>query len=150
MLHGALAEILFTALLDPVTVADKALVLLRRPFGAAGTGWLPQNRAARGIRWRDAARLLWPHTSLGLLGMAGLFAVGGTAWAWGAPFLLPLAGAIPFCVLTATPLLAAWLRRAGLCRTPEEATAAAPPAAGPPPHGFSGGRTQEASTFLRV
>ena len=144
VLRGALAEILFTTLLDPVTLADKSLFLLRLPFGG-GAGWLPQNRAARGIRWRDAARLLWPHTLLGLLGMVGLLAAGGTAWAWGAPFLLPLVGAIPFCVLTTRPAFAAGLRRAGLCRTPEEEGVA-----GPPPHGFGGGRAQEVSTVLRV
>ncbi|MDJ0387902.1 glucans biosynthesis glucosyltransferase MdoH [Roseomonas sp. E05] len=119
VLRGVLAEILFTTLLDPVALADKALLLLRLPFGGS-SGWLPQNRAARGIRWRDAARLLWPHTLLGLLGLAGVLAAGGTAWAWAAPFLLPLAGAIPFCVLTASPSFAAWLRHVRLCSTPEE------------------------------
>ena len=119
VLRGALAEILFTTLLDPVTLADKALFLLRLSFGGRA-GWLPQNRTARGILWRDAARLLWPHSLLGLLGLAALVAAGGTAWAWGAPFLLPLLGAIPFCVLTASPRFSSWLCRVGLCRTPEE------------------------------
>ena len=128
VLRGAGAEILFTMLLDPVTLADKALFLLRLPFGG-GAGWLPQNRVARGISWQDAARLLWPHSLLGLLGLAGLLAAGGSAWAWGAPFLLPLLAAVPFCVLSSSPAFAAWLRRKGLCRTPEEAPA--PPAMPP-------------------
>ncbi|MFC7551467.1 hypothetical protein ACFQU7_02875 [Pseudoroseomonas wenyumeiae] len=47
------------------------------------------------MTWRDAARLLWPQTVLGMAGSLVLVAAGGTAWLWGAPFLLPLLLAIP-------------------------------------------------------
>ncbi|WP_241665231.1 glucans biosynthesis glucosyltransferase MdoH [Teichococcus oryzae] len=117
--RGALAELVFTAFCDPLVMADKALFLLRLPFGAR-PGWLPQNRDSQGVRWRDAARLLWPQAVLGGLSLAGLLAGGGTAWLWGLPVVLPLLLGIPFAVLTAHPGFSGRLRRAGLCRTPEE------------------------------
>ncbi|WP_237182858.1 glucans biosynthesis glucosyltransferase MdoH [Roseomonas marmotae] len=119
VLRGALAEIAFTTFFEPVSLASKGLFLLALPFGA-GAGWAPQNRAARGVAWRDAARLLWPQTVLGAAGMAMLLARGGTAPLWGAPFLLPLLLAIPFCVATASAGLSAWMRARRLCATPEE------------------------------
>ncbi|MCQ4162022.1 glucans biosynthesis glucosyltransferase MdoH [Roseomonas sp. GC11] len=120
VLRGAAAEILFTTLLDPVSLAHKSRVLAGLALGRR-SGWAPQNRAARGVAWGGAARLLWPQTLLGAAGMAALLAAGGTAWLWGLPFLGPLLLAIPFAVATAHPGLSAALRRAGLARTPEEA-----------------------------
>jgi membrane glycosyltransferase len=117
--RGALAEIGFTTLFEPVSMASKGLFLFALPFGG-GAGWAPQNRQARGVSWRDAARILWPQTLLGLAGVAALAAAGGTALFWGAPFLLPLLLAIPFCVVTASPGLSAWMRARQLCATPEE------------------------------
>ncbi|MDB5370678.1 MAG: glucans biosynthesis glucosyltransferase MdoH, partial [Roseomonas sp.] len=117
--RGALAEIAFTTLFEPVSLASKGFFLCALPFGG-GAGWAPQNRQARGVAWRDAARLLWPQTLLGAAGLGALLAAGGTAWLWGAPVLLPLLLAIPFCVATASPGLSAWMRRHCLCATPEE------------------------------
>lgn len=116
LLRGAAAEIAFTTLFEPITIASKGLFLLALPFGA-GPGWAAQNRAARGVAWRDAARLLWPQTLLGALGLALL---PPHAWVWGAPVLLPLLLAIPFCVATASPGLSDWLRQRRVCATPEE------------------------------
>jgi membrane glycosyltransferase len=119
VLRGALLEIAFTTMFEPVSLASKGLFLLAMPFGA-GAGWAPQNRAAHGVRWRDAARLLWPQTALGAAGLPALAAAGGTAWLWGLPFLLPLLLAVPFCVATASPGLSGWMLRRRLCATPEE------------------------------
>jgi membrane glycosyltransferase len=123
-LAGALLELVFTAVLAPISVANKARFLFSLPFGAV-TVWSPQNRADRGVSWQDAARLLWPHTLAGVLAFAVL--------AWGAPwtigFALPWAGglllAIPFCVASTSPSLAAWLVRHRLAATPEELAAQA-------------------------
>ncbi|WP_235035432.1 glucans biosynthesis glucosyltransferase MdoH [Roseomonas sp. 18066] len=117
--RGAAAEILFTTLLDPVSLASKAIFLAGLACGRR-IGWAPQNRDAHGLAWRDAARLLWPETLLGLAGLATLAAAGGTAWAWGLPFLAPLVLAAPFAVLTASPGFSRWMRNARLCATPEE------------------------------
>ena len=119
VLRGAAAELVFTFFFDPLSMASKGFFVLSMPF-RRGTGWGAQNRAARGVTWRDAARLLWPQTALGAGGSLALAAAGGTAWLWGAPFLLPLLLAIPFCVATASPALAAWMRAWRLCATPEE------------------------------
>ncbi len=117
--RGILAELVFTTFCDPLTMADKALFLLRLPFGAR-PGWLPQNRDARGVRWRDAARLLWPQAVLGAVTLGGLASAGGSAWLWGLPVAGPLLLGIPFAVLTAHPGFSDRIRRAQLCRTPEE------------------------------
>jgi membrane glycosyltransferase len=128
--RGAAAEIAFTALLDPVSVFNKAMFLLRLPFGggaaAAGRGgWAPQNRADRGVAWGDAARLLWPHTLFG----AAVFGVLVPTAPWAALWALPIAGgllgAIPFGVLSASPRVSAWLRARRVAATPEEIAAAA-------------------------
>jgi len=119
LLRGIVAEIAFTTMFEPVSLTSKGLHLLALPFGG-GAGWAPQNRQARGVAWADAARLLWPQTLLGAAGMSALLLAGGTASLWGAPILLPLLLAIPFCVATASPGLSSWLRRRRLCATPEE------------------------------
>ncbi|WP_245906478.1 glucans biosynthesis glucosyltransferase MdoH [Teichococcus aestuarii] len=119
VLRGALAETGFTTLLDPVSLASKALFLLALPF-AGRTGWQPQNRDALGVRWADAARLLRAPTALGVALMAALLAAGGTAWIWGLPFLGPLVLGIPFAVVTADPGFSRRLRRMGVACTPEE------------------------------
>lgn len=119
LLRGIAAEIAFTTMFEPVSLTSKGLHLLALPFGG-GAGWAPQNRQARGVAWADATRLLWPQTVLGGASMSALLLAGGTAPLWGAPILLPLLLAIPFCVATASPRLSSWLRRWRVCATPEE------------------------------
>lgn len=119
---GALAELLFTTLLSPVSVVNKTGFLLRLALGAKG-GWAPQNRADRGVSPGDALRLLWPQALAGLA-VAAVLAV---AAPWALAFALPwgLAGlllAVPFCVLTASAGWGRWLRRHGIAATPEEIT----------------------------
>lgn len=119
-LRGALAELVFTTLLDPISTFNKALFLAVLPFRRL-RGWAPQNRADRGVGWGDAARLLWPHTLFGALCFA---LVPIAAWAWLAPWALGLVVAIPFCVVTSTPGFSAWLRAKRVAATPEELGAA--------------------------
>jgi len=119
-LRGALAEIGFTTLLDPVSTLNKALFLLALPLGGRRGGWAPQNRADRGVAWADAARLLWPHSLAGLLVLGLLLATAPAALPWALPWVAGLVVAIPFCVATASPGLSARLRQARLAATPEE------------------------------
>ncbi len=131
-IRGAAAELAFTTLLDPVSIFNKAMFLARLPFGAR-QGWAPQNRAARGIAWADAARLLWPHTLFGLLVFGLLLVAAPEAVGWA---LAPAGGlllAIPFCVATAAPGLSERLRRRGLAATPEELAMAGTPGPKPGP-----------------
>ena len=120
-LRGAAAEIGFTTLLDPVSTFNKAMFLLALPFGGGGGGgWAPQNRADRGIGWGDAARLLWPHTVFGAAVFGLLLATAPVAALWALPVAGGLLGAIPFCVLSASPRVSALLRRWAVAATPEE------------------------------
>ncbi len=118
-LRGAAAELAFTTLLDPVSIFNKAMFLAWLPFGAR-QGWAPQNRAARGIGWVDAARLLWPHTLFGTLVFGLLLVAVPGAVGWALPWAGGLLLAIPFCVATAAPGFSERLRRRGLAATPEE------------------------------
>ncbi|PJA59067.1 MAG: hypothetical protein CO163_11455 [Rhodobacterales bacterium CG_4_9_14_3_um_filter_71_31] len=63
---------------------------------------------------------MWPQTLMGLGLSAAVIAWAPHAAPWAAPVLAGLALAIPFTVLTASPRLGGWARRAGLCATPEE------------------------------
>ena len=92
------------------------LALRRR----GGGGWAPQNRADRGIGWGDAARLLWPHTLFGAAVFGLLLATAPGAALWALPVAGGLLGAIPFCVLSASPRVSALLRRWAVAATPEE------------------------------
>jgi membrane glycosyltransferase len=122
-LRGAAAEFAFTLLLDAVSNANKAIFMAGLPFGAR-MGWAPQNRADRGVTWEEAARMLWPHTLLGVVVFI-LFAL--TSW-WAVLWALPFAGgllvAIPLCVVTSDPGFSARLRQARIAATPEELAAA--------------------------
>jgi len=117
--QGVALEFGFTLLLDAVGVVSKTLAIIRLCLGMK-EAWTPQNRAARGVGWDEAAQMLWPHTLFGVLCFVG-FAMGGVLpvlWA------LPLAGglllAIPLCVLTADPELGDWLRDHEIAAIPEE------------------------------
>jgi len=118
-LKGAAAEFAFTLLLDPVSSFNKTLFMAGLPFGAR-MGWAPQNRADRGVGWREAARMLWPHTLFGLAVFTGFAMTSWLAVAWALPFAGGLLVAIPFCAITADPIFSAWLRNARIAATPEE------------------------------
>jgi len=116
---GVAAECCFALLLDAVSAVAKTIALLRLLFGARAV-WAPHNRLDRGVGWREAARLLWPQTALGILVFAGFAASGWTASLWAAPLAGGLLAAIPFCVLTADPRVGSWMRRRRLAAVPEE------------------------------
>jgi membrane glycosyltransferase len=125
--RGMAAELLASAVLQPVRAVHQAGFLLALPLGRR-IGWKPQNRADRGVAWFDAARLLWPHT---LLGAVALWFVGATApWAlWLAvPWMGGLLLAIPFAVLTSEARFGGWLAARGIAATPEELQAVSRPA----------------------
>jgi membrane glycosyltransferase len=133
VLRGAAAEILFSLLAEPVSLANKSFALARLALGARN-GWAPQNRADRGVAWADAARLLWPHSLLGLDCVVALGTVSAPALLLSLPFTAGLVLAIPLCVWTASPGLSAWLRRHRIAATPEELAgrcAASLPSPGP-------------------
>jgi membrane glycosyltransferase len=116
---GAAAEIVFMQLFEPLSTLNKTMFLATLPFGRR-TGWAPQNRADRGIAWADAARLLWPHTLVGVGLTLAFAAVSLPALLLALPFTLGMMLAVPLCVLSADPALSAWLRARRIAATPEE------------------------------
>lgn len=91
---AAALEFAFMLAIDAVGAAHKSFAMARLALGAR-PAWLPQNRASRHVTWREAARMFWPHTLLGLPALL-------------MPWSLPLTGglllAIPLCVLSARDL----------------------------------------------
>ncbi len=118
---SALLEILFTLLLDAINTWAKTIVSLRIALGWRAV-WLPQNRNDRGVSWSEAARLLWPQTVLGVALLFGYAQAGWVCVAWAAPFVIGLVLAIPFCVISANPVVGAWLQRNKVAAIPEERT----------------------------
>jgi membrane glycosyltransferase len=116
---GAVCEVVFTLLLDAPAQLSKTLALARLARGRRAD-WPAQNRAARGVAWGEAARLFWPHTLFGLAVFATLASGSWGAVLWALPFAGGLLVAIPFCVLTADPRIANFLRRKGIAAIPEE------------------------------
>ncbi len=116
---GAMCEIVFTLLLDAPAQVSKSLALLRLATGRRAD-WPAQNRGARGVAWREAARMFWPHTLFGVAVFAALAAGSRGAALWAAPFAGGLLVAIPFCVWTADPGVSGALRRWGVAAVPEE------------------------------
>ena len=116
---GAALEFIFMLLMDAVAQLHKSLAILRLALGRK-PGWLPQNRADRGVSWAEATRLFWPHTLVGVVVFAAFASAGWTTVLWALPFAGGLPLAIPFCVLTASPTFSAWLRRHRIAAIPEE------------------------------
>ena len=135
---GALCEFGFTLLLDAIAQPSKAWAMLRTVLGVR-SGWAAQNRGERGVGWREAARMFWPHTLLGL----AVFGVLSQVSLWAVMVALPFAGgllvAVPFCVLSADPKVSRALQVRLVAGTPEEwalrtAADTTPPAPAPPRH----------------
>ena len=119
VLKGMAAETVFTLLLDALSVVSKTSTTVRLLLGMR-PAWLPQNRAGRGVGWPEAARLLWPHTAIGILAFVAFAQAGWHTMLWAAPLAGGLVLAIPLCVLTASPGFGAWLQAHRIAATPEE------------------------------
>ena len=118
-LRGTLAEMVFTAFMEPARLMSQCLFLLVLPFGMR-MGWAPQNRSERGIGFADALKQFWAPTLTGLALTFVFAAVSFTALLIAAPVLISLLGVIPFAMLTADPRFSAWLVRQRICALPEE------------------------------
>jgi len=119
VLSGMALEIAFMLLLDAINIWAKTLAMLRIAIGMRAR-WTPQNRTDRGVSWFEAARLLWPQTMLGFALFGCVARAGWAATIWATPFAIGLPLAIPFCVVTANPVVSRWFRRARLAAIPEE------------------------------
>lgn len=118
-LRGALAEVIFTAFMEPARLMSQCLFLLVLPFGIR-VGWAPQNRSERGIRFADVCKQFWAPTLAGVLLTLIFTSVSVSALIIAAPVLISLIGVIPFAMLTANPRFSAWLVAQRICALPEE------------------------------
>lgn len=118
-LLGVLAETLFTLIYDAIGPVSKTATMLRLMVGARA-GWSVQNRVDRQVSWREAARLCWPHTLLGVVVFAAFACAGPRAVLWALPFAGGLLVAIPFAVVTSRDRVGQWLRRQHIAAIPEE------------------------------
>ena len=83
--------------------------------------WEAQLRDARALSWAEAARGLWPQTTLGLgLGAAVWLLAAPATHVWAALFCGPLLLAVPFAVVTSQAWLGRLLTGSGICAVPEE------------------------------
>jgi membrane glycosyltransferase len=116
---GVASEIGFTLMVDSISAAAETSAMLRLAMGAR-PGWTPQNRIERGVAWREATRLLWPQTVLGVAVFAAFVSAGWVATLWVLPLAGGLLAAIPLCVLTANPRVGRWMRDRQIAAIPEE------------------------------
>ena len=119
LLVGIVLETAFTLWLDAINAMAKTTATIRIALGFRA-GWVPQNRSDRGVSWREASQLLWPQTVLGCVAFACFAQAGWPAVLWAATFASGLVLAIPFCVLTADPVIGAWLQENRWAAIPEE------------------------------
>ncbi|EGV17296.1 glucans biosynthesis glucosyltransferase MdoH [Thiocapsa marina] len=119
LLAGAFGEILFSTLLAPVMALAHTLFMVGLVFGKAIV-WSPQRRDTHRLKPTLALRRLWPQTLFGFAGMLWLISSDAGGAVLVSPFILGALLAVPIAVLTAWPVLGAWLARVGLWRIPEE------------------------------
>ena len=143
MVASSLVELTFSFVLAPIMAVAQTLLVLGLAAGRT-IRWEAQLRDSRVLSWREAARGLWPQTTLGLA-LATLVWVEAPepARIWVALFAGPLLLSIPFAVVTSWVSLGAVLARLGICAVPEEldpppVVIAAGHALGPRPPAASG------------
>jgi membrane glycosyltransferase len=119
---GVVVEILFTLLLLPVMWLRHTLFMAALARGRT-IGWTAQRRDGHAVPWLEAAMNLWPHAVLGVGTLALIAATHPSAL----PYALLIGGglalAIPFAVITSSPLAGETLTALGLGRLPEETEA---------------------------
>ncbi len=116
---GAGIEIASSFVIGAVTSFSETMFLAGLAFDRT-IGWPEQARDAHGLRLREAASALWPHLAFGATVIWLNGTVAPSLALWSAPLTLGLVVAIPFALVTASPAASDWLRRRGLCATPEE------------------------------
>jgi len=116
---GAAIEIASSFVISAVTSFSETMFLAGLAFDRT-IGWPGQARDAHELSLRETASVFWPHLAFGATILAFAGAVAPSLAPWSAPLTLGLVFAIPFALATAAPAAGAFLRRKGLCATPEE------------------------------
>lgn len=122
---GVVSEAVFGMLLAPivsfsVTAFLFRLFVLRRPVG-----WTAQDRDGKLVRFKEAARMLWPTTLFGLALTTSLALSAPEVVPFAAPVLLAYVFAAPFAILTSIDAPDAEWPRVRIVAVPEEMEAPA-------------------------
>lgn len=128
-------ELFYSFLLGALTSFRITVFMIGLALGRSVV-WGGQQRDAMALSWREAFDAFWPQMAFGVL-VVGLLWLGSprAAW-WSLPLTLGFLVAIPFAVLTASPLLGRVFVALRLCGVPEEFN---------PPHEIVSARAGEAS-----
>ena len=117
---GAICEIVFSLLQGALTAFNATMFILRHAVFGRNVAWGAQTRDAYAVTWREAAHALWPQTLFGILVCGSVWAISKPALVWSLPMTAGFLLAIPFCVVTSSPRLGAWMTRWGLAGIPED------------------------------
>jgi membrane glycosyltransferase len=119
LIGGAIAEIVFTVLLTPISMFEAACATLAFLSGES-VGWESQHRDGYRMPWRQVVGAMWRPTLFGVALVAFLAIAAPTAIVWFAPFLTGLVLAVPFTVATSSATLGALAQRWRLCPALDE------------------------------
>ena len=119
LMGGLFVETLVSVLLAPCIMASHTMMVCSIFLGRA-VGWNTQSRETDGTAWRDAFRMHFFPTVLGLVWTFVAFQISPTFVAWMSPILLGLILSVPVSVLTSRTRYGRALRRRKILATPEE------------------------------
>ncbi len=116
---SAVIELVFSFLQGAVSTIRTTIFMIGLAFGKSVV-WGGQQRDAAGISLATALKNLWPQTLFGMVVLGALWHVSPTVFYWSLPLTAGYLLAVPFAMLTASPALGRWMKRAGLCGIPED------------------------------
>ena len=116
---SAAIELVFSFLQGAVSTIRTTIFMIGLALGKSVV-WGGQQRDAVGISWGTAVANLWPQMLFGTIVCGALYAVSPATLTWSLPLTLGYLVAVPFAVVTASPALGLWMKRAGLCAIPED------------------------------
>ncbi|MGH1419862.1 MAG: glucans biosynthesis glucosyltransferase MdoH [Hyphomicrobiaceae bacterium] len=117
---SSLIEVVFALLQGAITTTRTTIFIASLLIFGRSVRWNGQDRELHRLSWMKAVREFWPQTVFGALILAALFAVSPTVLAWSLPLTAGYVLAIPFAVVTATPMVGRFMVRTGLCGVPED------------------------------
>jgi membrane glycosyltransferase len=116
---GAALELVFSFLQGAVSTIRTTIFMVGLAFGKSVT-WGGQSRDAYGISWKTAAQDLWPQLAFGTVVCGLLWLIAPAVFWWSLPLTAGYLVAMPFAVITASPVLGRLFQKLGLCGIPED------------------------------
>lgn len=119
-LAGAVTELVFSFLQGAISTFRTTIFMIGLAFGKSSISWGGQARDAHGISFQTAFEGLWPQLLFGFYVCGSLLILSPTMLLWSLPLTLGYLVAIPFAMITASPMLGQRLESLKLCAIPEE------------------------------